>query len=462
MLRMRFELFIGKFRVPHIVRAEWDQSRDTFVQEFSVVIPYYKNIDEIKYDDEVVFRCGYEEVHGKQLPLEFFGKVFEIGAPDRKETSDSQNYFRKMGGSREGRLVQIKARDPLYDLHFVKIDSDWLSSTEQNGLAINMATKSFIQKVADTIQYDADLRYDEATVNKGKALLLTGLLRPETKAGTASLLYALSIMRSIRRNGLGLDIYWRDWKIVFKDPGDPAFVENGVAVFVFGQNIISDDLFARPGKDVKVTVRGYDAEKGVWYEGTFPTVTDRSKFKKGDLSEVRLFNRHEEAEGEFADAALVESIQKKYRALNFDLSGVTGQEDAHSKAQKIWEDVAGGGFQGEFTTFGWPRALTSNAILIHDKRNPLRTGMAIVNRRRCVFDWANGNYRQVISPGHFPQKIYNGLTQRGTSTTTATAPKASDTDADKRLMAITFGGQTSIQTAIDFAQQARDGKVEKK
>ncbi|EHQ08319.1 hypothetical protein [Leptonema illini] len=454
MLRMQFELTIGKFTVPYIVRAEWDQSRSTMVQEFKVILPYYKNISEIQPEDTVVFRCGYKEVDygdpdGHKLPIEFVGQIYEIGAPDRKDTNDSENYFRKSGGAREGRLIEIKARDPLYKLRFMKVDQSWVGTNY-----LRMQTELFLTKLESyTAAQGTPLKvkrlYDAETVNPSG-----GLYFPLNQL--QSVLHALSIMREVKNDGLGIDIYYRDGALILKDPGDPDYVETRVGAFVFGQNIIDDDLYARPGKAVKVTVRGYDPDLGQSYSGTYPGVDAQ------DLRAVRLFNRHEAAKGDFSDSSLKQSIGN-YAELNFDVSGIKSDQAAKEKAMRIWEEIAGDGFQGNFTTFGWPRVLSSNPILIHDKRNPARTGLAIVNRVKKVFDYSNASYRQQVEPGYFPSKIENGLTVRSTPTGTPAASQQTE-NAQQRLSTITapratqFGGQMSLTQAIEFAKQAKDGK----
>lgn len=458
MLRMQFELTIGKFTVPYIVRAEWDQSRSTMVQEFKVILPYYKNISEIQPEDTVVFRCGYKEVDygdpdGHKLPIEFVGQIYEIGAPDRKDTNDSENYFRKSGGAREGRLIEIKARDPMYKLRFIKVDASWLTTDPNGDPSVMMRTESFLEKLESVLTKNGvapKIRtlYNPANVNKTHNLYIV-------VSSEQSVLHALSIMRQIRHGGLGLDIYYRDGAIILKDPGDPDFVETRIGAFVFGQNIIEDDLYIRPGKSIKVVVRGYDQENGYRYIGKYPD-------SEVDVDPVRLFNRKSRDTAGWDNSSMLNSFAD-YKEMVFDVSGIKSDKAAKEKAMRIWEEIAGDGFQGNFTTFGWPRVLSSNPILIHDKRNPARTGLAIVNRVKKVFDYSNASYRQQVEPGYFPSKIENGLTVRSTPTSTPATSQQTE-NAQQRLSTITapratqFGGQMSLTQAIEFAKQAKDGK----
>ncbi|MCE9499765.1 MAG: hypothetical protein K8R21_04600, partial [Leptospira sp.] len=142
----------------------------------------------------------------------------------------------------------------------------------------------------------------------------------------------------------GVDVFFRDWKMCVQK----AFVKrnsftqvknkkiaksksssgvatgsaNNVPVFAFKHNIISDDLTPRLNRDFIVIVRGESPKTGTQYQGVFGL--------KG---------------------------QKQY----YDIDGLDLKQ-AQSRAKELFNELCGSGFNGKFTTFGFPSVNHSQVI----------------------------------------------------------------------------------------------------
>ncbi|MBE7413347.1 MAG: hypothetical protein HS129_15020 [Leptospiraceae bacterium] len=181
----------------------------------------------------------------------------------------------------------------------------------------------------------------------------------------------------------GLDVFFRDWKLcvqkafvkrnAFTQEKDKKVTKSKAAsgtesgsskdipVFQFKYNIIEDSLIPRLKKDFIIIVRGENPKTGTQYSGQFGI--------KGE---------------------------KKY----YEIDGLD-KKQATSRAKELFAEQCGSGFNGKFTTFGFPSVQHSQIIEILDLEDTSRSAKTFVNKIIKNFDGGNAKYRQEIFPGYF-------------------------------------------------------------
>lgn len=189
--------------------------------------------------------------------------------------------------------------------------------------------------------------------------------------------YALSELKKT----CGVDVFFHDWKLIiqkafvhpnlFSKSKDKKVVKSqkqsgsgstnpsgSFPIFRFGQNIIQEELTPREKKEIKVIVRGEDPKTGTTYQGSY-------------------------GNGE---------------SLYFEVDGLDSG-GATKRAQELFLEHCGSGFNGKFLTFGYPSVTHSQVIDIQDPEDSSRSAKTFVNRVIKTFN-ING-YKQEIYPGFF-------------------------------------------------------------
>lgn len=141
--------------------------------------------------------------------------------------------------------------------------------------------------------------------------------------------------------------------------------------FIFNYNIISDTLVPRENKEFKIMVRGENLDTGLTYKATYPSSG------KGEI------------------------IYQDIDELDFRL--------ASERAKEIYNEKCGSGFNGNFTTFGYPSVTHSQVIDVIDQEDETRTAKTFVNE--VIKTYGTNGYRQEIHPGFFkepPKKMGRG------------------------------------------------------
>ena len=168
------------------------------------------------------------------------------------------------------------------------------------------------------------------------------------------------------RKRYGVDVYFYNWKLIVRK----AFkIQPGIMpVFRFNFNIIEDSLVPREDKELQIVVRGENPKTGTQYKQTYsPTGKGEKEF--------------------------------------FDIDGLDSGS-AIKRAKELYMERCGSGFNGEFTTFGFPSVKHSDVIEILDKEDESRWAETFVTKVKKT--WSTSGYRQIITPGYFykePSKL---------------------------------------------------------
>lgn len=380
MFRMMQSLHIGNYKFPYVVQVELNLNRFEPVAKLRVILPKYKDFDpeKLKQGDKVIWKAGYKQYYSdsaiqfdpEDLPIEFEGKVTEVGTPSRKRTNQADKLLQKgsLGVSKSSHWIEVIAKDEMYSLNFVDMEKNYEHVPFSQVF-------SDIQRIGQIDEIKK--AYDPASVNPSGNAMLPGV----AGRSVAHLLRLLN--QKSTKNCLGLDVYFRGSTLYLKDPSDQNYQEGKqIPIFIFGQNIISDELSQRPGKKVQIKIRGYDIKSGSYVIGHYPA----AKPSGGSV-------------------------------LTFDVDEVRSVREANAKAKDVWQEVAGRGYTGSFTTFGFPRVLQSNLCIIADPDDKNRTMACVVDRVDKIYDAANATFRQKVYPGYYPEKIVHEVSTYSTPKT---------------------------------------------
>lgn len=237
-----------------------------------------------------------------------------------------------------GLPLEIKCVDPMFFCQKQRMKNDYY----------NHPLNSFLKDcLHDKIKDDITIEIVDADIKKTVSIHCAG------QSGR----FALWQLRKSH----GVDVFFHDWKLVVQKAFKRTNETEKIPVFRFDFNIIDDTLIPREAKDIIIVVRGENPKTGIPYKKSF------SPNGKGE---------------------------KEY----FDIDGLDAGS-AMKRAKELFLEKCGSGFNGDFTTFGYPSVRHSQVIEVIDKDDKTRSAQTFVNKVKKT--WSTSGYRQIISPGYF-------------------------------------------------------------
>ena len=194
-------------------------------------------------------------------------------------------------------------------------------------------------------------------------------------------------------DSFGLGIFFRGKDLLIQDATDPSTCvfrnpESGSAgypVFVTGQNVIDSSVSSIAVQPAYIQATWKDLTTGNEISSIYPTsgTTDFNRLT------TTYPDRNPPTLGFKVDA---------------DASGK--QPNLMKRGQQIFTALSGDGFEGSFTTFGYPPVHRGDLILYAGDEPELQKGVIVDNVSK-TYDSESATFRQTISPGRTPCGILN-------------------------------------------------------
>ena len=337
-----------RWRFRRVIKVTAESSRDHPIDKLTAILPLLKekfDPEQIQKGDRVVWRAGYKEFYASEedLPVEFEGRVQSVGTPTGRRTNQSEEALTRVDGVvNSARAWEIVAVDPMEDLKWMDLRRSFQNADGRIGVR-GVPTDEFTQAISTAANIPLEIRFNRETVNRSGRIHLPG-------TSGKSILYALWRLRKVWQDGLGVDVYFRDGKIVLKDAGDLDYVETEtVPVFVWGKNIIRDDLVERPGRQIRIRVRGYKIDD----IGLVNSKTIVAEYPET----IAAHAREEISRLRLGDSVSVDEMIGRLKGAlvkTYDIDNLQSNDDANGKARQIHEQLVGDGFTNSFVTFGFP------------------------------------------------------------------------------------------------------------
>lgn len=395
---------------PYVKSVRLETGRFQPIDVLTAVLPRYakQKVEAIKKGMILRWQAGYLQDGkplGDGLVDEFEGIITEVDYRSHYDGSDPEKILKRSHSRNASFSLTIVAKDYMYACQQTLLDGlEWRGSMESEVTKIlssqGLMSKYGLRFVTDTSnKAEYSLRYNKENVNRSTVERGRGIhivkLEDDNKVivgHNRTVMWALMLLhrRWNSEYDLGLDVYFRGKRLILRDPNDTDWNERQpMWCFMSGANVIDDDLVARPGKKLRVVVRCYDAKKGEFFSGCFP---------KTKVHEEKAWNG-------LGDAPPTERT--------FDVDGLENAGKADYKAEQIFAEIAGDGFSGSFTIFGYPSLWHSELIGFADRENidrPDRNKIVIIDKIIKTYDAERAQYRQQVFPGFVPTKIINPLT----------------------------------------------------
>ncbi|PKL30966.1 MAG: hypothetical protein CVV45_15730, partial [Spirochaetae bacterium HGW-Spirochaetae-10] len=393
---------------PYVRSVRLESSRHQAIDELTAVLPRYskQKIEAIKRGMVLRWEAGYFQ-DGKPLGEgvieEFEGVITEVNYRSHYDGADPDKVLKRSHSRNASFALTIKAKDymylcqqtPLKKMSFTgSMESVVTEILSSNGLAETYGLRFVIDPSDD--QYS--LRYNKHNINQSHEKSGAGIGIKGERPGQTVMWALMLLHRRWNSNyDLGLDVFFRGKRLVLRDPNDPEWNDRRkMWSFMSGANVIDDDLVARPGKKVRVVVRCYNPDSGQYHSGDFPPSKIRSPQDKIKLNK---------AWANLEKDPIVEKV--------FDIDGIENEFDASKKAESIFAEIAGDGFNGSFHIFGYPSLWHSELIGFADRENidrPDRNKIVIIDKVVKVYDAEKAHYAQHVYPGFVPTEMINPLT----------------------------------------------------
>lgn len=312
---MEQELEIGDRTFFKILSAELISSRETGSDVLTVQFPKWSGFTRKKIEKgmDVRWKAGYSK-YG--LISEFVGTVTEIS---------------------QSEPMKIICRDRMYSLQ---------SQTMKKNL--NGELKKIIPEINPNFMF----RTPKETDKRGKEIE-TSSFKVNIPCCEKSKAWAL---RQLQAHGI--DSFFRDNFLIIQKPALLAVTED-IKIFEKGFNVIEDSLVLRMNRPIRVKLKSYDSNAGLYNTAVFP-----------------------------------ESLKDAEEKL-IELDGIP-KKQIQQRAKEIFMEIAGPGLRGSFTTFGYPSVAHSEIIWFRDPKVPDKNKAVFVTKVEKNYDASAASYRQKI------------------------------------------------------------------
>lgn len=376
---------------PYVRQVRLEEDRNLPISILTVLIPPYpaEKLLRIREGNVIRWETGYWEdgirplnKFGTGYHLEFEGVITGISKRNAYIGRNAEKLMRH-GEFQDSLGIEIEARDYMFVLNYTPAlpsnlpkmftgDAD-IVAADILSCGNNSAKYSLTHKIL----------FNKLLVNPNNIIVYA--------TTPAQVLWKLRRTEQSKETTVdmkvGIDTYFLGKTLLLRDPNDPLYVVGPYPVFIEGDNVIESNLTPRPGKFIQVVARWYDSEHGIFDEsGKYP-IEGSQKYNKG-----------------MADFPGGPTIQ--YVDIDDDDSGKRPQ--TMKIAEDIWTRMAGDGFIGRFSSFGYP-PIHRGDIIVYVGNDPSLEKAAIVDHIIKTYDAENARFRQVISPGFTPAPIENSV-----------------------------------------------------